>query len=530
MKCRGNGAICVSWDMWNPCRLFLFGTLACGGLAAAPLAAAQTSDLINCNGRLVRSLEFSNRTQISGTANAAGSVYRYANVGDGVDAEVTILGFVSGGSLNTVDRDSGLVNNFQPELNTTSVSQARFRFSFFESNTNTPVSIDFSAAAIDVDGNRTQPSQVGLRELAEFEDNFVESLRSNPTELVRNKNGNFTPGFTRFESDTDQFAPGIDETATANIVTVFYTDVTTFDYTIGTVGNGTQTRLTSLGFNCPNLQSPIPESEIEEDFGDAPILNYGNPIHTLVDGMRLGAANSADTGPYDDPNASGDLADDGVTFGAFGQNQSTEITATVVGASGYLQAWIDWNDDGDFDDVGEQVATDEEDSDNDGTITFNVTAPLNASTTETLARFRWSTVSGLESNTAAGDGEVEDYLIGPIAVAIANLNATKTVEVHDPGNIGLYMVPGNEVLYRITVVNADTSTSPANDVDIKDTLPENLVFISATTTGFVGGDFGNPALPEANQDCEITACIISFENGKVEIDTTAEIQVIGRIR
>ncbi len=516
--------------MWDAYRLLFCAALAWCVLTTTQPASAQTSDLIVCNGRLVRSLEFSNRTRISGAENAVGSVYRYTNVGDGVDAEVTILGFVNGGSLGTVDNDAGLVNNFQPELNTTSVSQARFRFSFFEANTNTPIAIDFSAAAIDVDGNSTQPTQTGLRELAEFEDNFVESLRSNPTELVRNKNGNFTPGFTRFESDTDQFAPGIDETATANIVTVFYTDATTFDYTIGTVGNGTQTRLTSLGFNCPNLQSPISESEIDEDFGDAPLLNYGNPIHTLINGIRLGAVNSVDVGPFNDPAANGDTADDGITFGTFRQNQTTEITATVAGANGYLQAWIDWNDDGDFDDAGEQVATDEQDTDNDGSITLNVTAPVDASTTETFARFRWSRVKGLESNTAAGDGEVEDYQIGPINPAVANLNASKTVEVHDPGNLGLYMTPGNEVLYRITVINEDTSSAAADDVDIVDTLPENLIFISASTTGFVGGAFGNPDLPAVNQNCAVTACIISFEDGTVEIDSTAEIQVIARIK
>ena len=520
----------MGWNMWETYRLLLCAGLTWCILATAPRASAQSSDLILCNGRLVRSLDFRNNTRISGAQNAVGSVYQYDDVGDGVDATIEILGFVNGGSLNIIDRDTGLVENFQPEFNTTGTSQARFRISFFEANTSTPIAIDFSAAAIDVDGNRNAPTQVGLRELAEFEDNFVESLRNNPTELVRNKNGNFTAGFTRFESDTDQFAPGIDESAVENIVTVFYTDVTTVDYTIGTVGNGTGTRLTSLSFDCPNLSSPVPESEIDEDFGDAPLLNYGNPIHTLAAGMRLGATNSADTGPFNDPAANGDLADDGITFGSFGQNQSTEITATVVGDDGFLQAWIDWNNDGDFDDTGEQVAKDEEDTDDDGIITLNVTAPLDASTTETFARFRWSTVKELESNTAAGDGEVEDYQIGPIGAAFADLTASKTVEVHDPGNLGLYMTPGNEVLYKITVVNADTSSAAADDVDIVDTLPDNLVFISATTTGFVGGAFGNPDLPAVNQDCAITACIISFEDGTVEVDSTAEIQVVARIK
>ena len=510
-------------------RLLLCAALTWCIFVTSPRASAQTSDLIECAGRVVRSLDFVNNTLQSGLPNAPGSVYRYSNVGDGVDAEVTLIGFTGGGGLTIIDRDTGLTNNFQPEFAADDFGTTRFQINFFVAGTNTPIEIDFAASAIDVDGNRNAPTTEGLRELAEFENGFVESILNSTTELLTNASGP-TPGFTRFQSATDQFAPGIDETAEDNIVTVFYTDVSQFEYAIGTVGSGNQDRLTSLGFNCPNLSSPISDPVIEEDFGDAPLLNYGNPIHTLGSGMRLGATNSADTGPFDDPVANGDFADDGITFGSFGQNQSTEITAAVFGAGGYLQAWIDWNDDGDFDDTGEQVATDEQDTDSDGSITLNITAPLDASTTETFARFRWSTVSGLESNTAAGDGEVEDYQIGPITAAFADVTASKTVDVHDPGKLGLYMTPGNEVLYKITVVNADTSSAAADDVDILDTLPDNLVFISATTTGFVGGAFGNPDLPAVNQDCAITACIISFEDGTVEVDSTAEIQVIARIK
>jgi len=50
------------------------------------------------------------------------------------------------------------------------------------------------------------------------------------------------------------------------------------------------------------------------------------------------------------------------------------------------------------------------------------------------------------------------------------------------------MTPGNEVLYRITVTNSATSTAEAQDIDLSDTLPENVRFISAETTGFTGGE------------------------------------------
>jgi uncharacterized repeat protein (TIGR01451 family) len=113
---------------------------------------------------------------------------------------------------------------------------------------------------------------------------------------------------------------------------------------------------------------------------------------------------------------------------------------------------------------------------------------------------------------------------------MADLNAVKTVEVNDPGNLGLYMTPGNEVLYKITVTNSATATAVAEDVDISDTLPTNLRFISASTTGFSGGGFGTPDLPVANTDCEDTPCVIRFSGGDVPINTTAEILVVAEIK
>ena len=505
---------------------------AIGGLMIsslyAPQAKAQTSDLIVCAGRVVRSLEFANNTLQSGTANAIGSVYRYSNVGDGVDAEVTITGFTGGGGLTIIDRDTGLTDNFQPEFAASGVSTARFRIDFFVAGTNTPIEIDFAASAIDVDGNQNAPTTVGLRELAEFENGFVESLLNADTELLTNASGP-TAGFTRFQSATDQFAPGIDETAENNIVTVFYTDVTGFDYAIGTVGNGTQTRLTSLGFNCPNLSSPVPNSVIDEDFGDAP-TSYGNPIHTLVNGVRLGTTNTADTGPFNSATAAGDGGDDGVTIPALTQTLSATITANVVGAGGFLQGWIDWDGDGDFDEPGDQIALNLQDTDGDGIIDIPLTVPSSTITTQTFARFRWSTSQNIAPMTAVGDGEVEDYLIPSITEGVADLTAVKSVEVYDPTNVGLYMIPGNEVLYRITVTNAASSTAEAQDIDLSDTLPDNVRFISATTTGFTNGAFGTPDLPPANTDCVGGACVIHYSGATLPIDTVGEVQVIALIK
>lgn len=107
----------------------------------------------------------------------------------------------------------------------------------------------------------------------------------------------------------------------------------------------------------------------------------------------------------------------------------------------------------------------------------------------------------------------------------AELTALKSVEVFDPTNSGLYMTPGNEILYRITVNNSAAATASAENINLSDTLPDNLTFISATATGFTGGSFSAPALPVANTDCTGGNCVISFAGGRLPEDTTGEIIV-----
>ncbi len=106
---------------------------------------------------------------------------------------------------------------------------------------------------------------------------------------------------------------------------------------------------------------------------------------------------------------------------------------------------------------------------------------------------------------------------------LADISAVKSVDVYDPLSEGLYMTPGNEVLYKITVTNSASADAPANDIDITDTLPETVKFISATTTGFTAGSFGSPALPATNTDCDSGACVIHFSGGTLPINTTGEI-------
>lgn len=111
---------------------------------------------------------------------------------------------------------------------------------------------------------------------------------------------------------------------------------------------------------------------------------------------------------------------------------------------------------------------------------------------------------------------------------VASLTATKTVEMYDPSGTGggsLYAIPGNEILYTISVENAATATASASDIKINDVLPENLRFLSASVSGFSGGSFTAPALPSANTDCAAGACIINYEGATLSVASTGEIEI-----
>lgn len=147
--------------------------------------------------------------------------------------------------------------------------------------------------------------------------------------------------------------------------------------------------------------------------------------------------------------------EDGVTSGGsdldgqlltLGQTETIDI---VTNGAGVLNAWIDFNRDGDFDDTGEQIASDVVPS--GGNITLNITIPVSASPGTSYARFRYSSETGLApGNSEAMDGEVEDY-------QIILYDAT----VCPPGST-LYDTPGITHVYATSVI-LDNSVSNQNN-------------------------------------------------------------------
>ena len=230
--------------------------------------------------------------------------------------------------------------------------------------------------------------------------------------------------------------------------------VAVFVRVAGTTGANGFFQLTLTGpacFDFDRNRNGVTDS-CEFDFGDAPApypttLATNGARHGAFTGIFLGQfADSNDdglptpfaTGDNEDGPAAND--DDGVTFTTslvVGQTASLLVRASAPGA---LSAWIDFNADGDWSDVSEQVFTNRA-----LVIGFNALAlnvPNTATATNlTFARFRFSTTTNLAVTGAAPNGEVEDYAVeirpaSPVAGALAvrfnevlaGLNGDSTVQ------------------------------------------------------------------------------------------------------
>ena len=162
-----------------------------------------------------------------------------------------------------------------------------------------------------------------------------------------------------------------------------------------------------------------------DDFGDAPdspaalgyptlLINSGAQ-HSVVPGIFMGNLIDAELDGQPTALADGDdlnnLPDeDGVSLAGLlvpGEVANVQVTVSVPG---FLSAWLDFNADGSWATLGDQIFTNVPVNAGANALTFNV--PLTAAQgSNTFARFRFSTVAGAVATFTgpAPDGEVEDY-------------------------------------------------------------------------------------------------------------------------
>lgn len=161
----------------------------------------------------------------------------------------------------------------------------------------------------------------------------------------------------------------------------------------------------------------VPLSGQDFDWGDAPapyptLDADGGPSHYITPGLCLGRAVDPEPDGLADSNAAGDDAGgmndaDGVTFDSpIEPGTTASLTVTATG-QGFLNAWMDFNRDGDWNDVGEKIADERPIA--SGSTTLDVPVPAEASPGLSFARFRFSQVRGLGVSGSALNGEVEDH-------------------------------------------------------------------------------------------------------------------------
>ena len=305
---------------------------------------------------------------------------------------------------------------------------------------------------------------------------------------ITSSSAGFVDAWIDFNADGDWADPG-EQIFTGQAVVAGPNDLgltVPADAFIG-VPTSTRFRLSSAG--GLSFDGLAPDGEVEDhqviidglDFGDAPDPGYPTLLasdgarHLIANGLLLGASVDSEVDGLPSADADGDDTtgiddEDGVVFTSLlGRSliASLEITAS---AAGKLDAWIDFNADGDWDDTGEQIFTDTPVTTGVNQLSFPV--PVSATLGTTSARFRLSTTGGLSPTGLATDGEVED----------------EQVEILEGPDLEIDMVASpksSSTLRPVTFVMSVTNNGPvpASTVTVTDTIPAEVVFVSSTPGG-----------------------------------------------
>lgn len=246
---------------------------------------------------------------------------------------------------------------------------------------------------------------------------------------------------------------------------------------------------------------------VDVDYGDAPDTDSGNgpdnyntllqnngPRHALINTLYLGTRVTAETNAYENADATGDdiskgIQDDGLTvplapLSPLGGSYVLNVTITnQTGQTAHLYGWIDYNQNGLFE-SGEAAAVATVPS-LAGTqvipLTFDVPSGV-LTPGHSFVRLRLTTdtltdaggVQDTRSVGAAGDGEVEDYIVevsGEADISVVKVGSPKPVTA------------GETLTYTITITNAGPSV--AINTTLTDALPSDILNPEFSTDGGV---------------------------------------------
>ncbi|MEM1069421.1 MAG: GEVED domain-containing protein [Planctomycetota bacterium] len=259
------------------------------------------------------------------------------------------------------------------------------------------------------------------------------------------------------------------------------------------------------------------------EFGDAP---ESYPVRLSDDGARhfpsdLRLGESLDLEPDGQPSSPADSDgedDDGVfvvsDIVSLAETSATSSVTIESTDDAFINAWFDWNQDGDWNDDGEQVFRNRPVTAGMNHLSFHV--PDGVTSGNAFARYRLSTQPNLTPSGLAGDGEVEDYQIDVLdgsanpSIDVNVVDAMATVQALD-GNL---QVSSDSVTSFSAPIDSIESIKiiggQANDriLVVLDDLPTTAVPIAleggggTNTLAFKGGE---PTFDLTNHPFNITA-------------------------
>lgn len=256
------------------------------------------------------------------------------------------------------------------------------------------------------------------------------------------------------------------------------------------------------------------------DFGDAPdsyrTLEATGGARHLATGPRLGTLRDSEIDGHPDLMASSDDAagsddEDGVAFGmiSVGQSQAT-VTVNVQNApaGARLDAWFDFNGDGQWLGIDEQIARNLAVVEGDNVISFRI--PASAAAGSTFARFRLSSSGNLPVGGLANDGEVEDHIIvvqppapssgefspGAALASTATARSVLATDLDDDGDADIVATFGNSLAWyenqgslgfaEHILSTALTGARSVQSVDLDRDGDRDLLVASPGTNSIVG--------------------------------------------
>lgn len=219
----------------------------------------------------------------------------------------------------------------------------------------------------------------------------------------------------------------------------------------------------------------------DRDYGDAPNSDQSGmlssyPTRRDQDGafhigmnLRLGDLRDVELDGFPGPTANGDDLnsvddEDGILFPfTHPISDRTETTSSYVAnvsEAGFLDVWIDFNRDGDWNDPGENISRKVAVQAGRNLIPFQIpTLPLTGTVDTTFGRFRLSRTGDLEATGFGGEGEVEDHIM------VMNRSFSQELEVYDH-ILGPHKVKVVDGFLVVTVGDMIVFRAPAENTSV----------------------------------------------------------------